>query len=568
MVIKREHLMRSKILLTDTRFLWSFTATIALLVYAVGMTVPIMEPDGGVYAEISREMYRNGNFFEIYLKGQDWLDKPHFQFWFTALTFKLLGYGTFAYKLPAVLFMLLGAYYTFRFGRKFYNARTGYLAALFLLTAQHIITSNSDVRAEPYLTGMTIFSLYYLAGYLRDKKAFQLIAGSLGLAILLMTKGLFTIIPVASGLGLALLYERKWKEILHWQWLALIALTFLFIAPTLWGYYQQFDLHPEKEIFGRHDVSGLKFFFWDSQWGRFTNTGPIKGEGDPSFFLHTMLWAYLPWTFLAYFALFIKAKALIKGSNDGETYTFFGFIFMFIVFSVSSFQLPHYLNALFPLLSVVTADLLMRYATNDRFLKVFYQIQLWSSVILIALAAAIHFVFSGTFPKIDVIIVFFAGIFIISRLLMLKGQRLRKIIFIPAIAILLVNYYINRDFYPQLLQYQSESEAAFYLNNHAPDAVNVVSLDDGEQTLSFYLDRVVPYLPLEEVSRESLAGKYVYTDEQGLKAMRRKNIPITEVATFPDFPVTTLNGTFLNKNTRKEVLTMKYLLKVPVKPAD
>ena len=65
---------------TNTRFLWGFTVALALLVYAVGMLVPVMEVDGGVYAEISREMYRSGNFLEIYLKGQDWLDKPHFQF--------------------------------------------------------------------------------------------------------------------------------------------------------------------------------------------------------------------------------------------------------------------------------------------------------------------------------------------------------------------------------------------------------------------------------------------------------------------------------------------------------
>ncbi len=554
--------------LTNTRFLWGFTVALALLVYAVGMLVPVMEVDGGVYAEISREMYRSGNFLEIYLKGQDWLDKPHFQFWVTALTFNLMGYGTVTYKLPAVLFLLLGALYTFLFGKNFYNVKIGYLAALFLLTAQHIITSNSDVRAEPYLTGMTIFSLYYLAGYLRDKKAVQLIAGALGLAILLMTKGLFTIIPVASGLGLALIYERKWKEILHWQWLALIGMTFIFIAPTLWGYYRQFDLHPEKEIFGQHGVSGLKFFFWDSQWGRFANTGPIKGEGDPTFFLHTLLWAYMPWAFLAYFALFVKAKALIKKTDNRESYTFFGFAFMFVIFSVSRFQLPHYLNALFPLLSIITADGLYRYAKNARFLKAFYHIHLWSSVLLLILMVAIHYVFSDAFPKPDVYLVFLAGIFILTRLLTQQGQRFRKIIFIPAITILLVNYYINRSFYPQLLHYQSESEAAFYIKDHNLDAGKVVSLDEVEHTLSFYLDRIVPYIPPEEASYERLTGKYVYANDKGLNAMRQKNIPVEEVATFPDFHVTTLNGTFLHKKTRKEVLVMKYLLKVPAKPAD
>ena len=312
-------------------------------------------------------------------------------------------------------------------------------------------------------------------------------------------------------------------------------------------------------------MSGLKFFFWDSQWGRFTNTGPIKGEGDPAFFLHTLLWAYMPWAFLAYFALFVKAKALIKKTDNRESYTFFGFAFMFVIFSVSRFQLPHYLNALFPLLSVITADGLYRYAKNARFLKAFYHIHLWSSVILLILMVAIHFVFSDAFPKPDVYLVFLAGIFILTRLLTQQGQRFRKIIFVPAITILLVNYYINRSFYPELLHYQSESEAAFYIRNHDIDASEVVSLGKGENAFSFYLDRVVPFLPIEKASYGLLKGKVVLTDEKGLEMMRKNNIPIEEIATFPDFPVTTLNGTFLNKKTRKEALEMSFLLRIPDK---
>ena len=318
--------------LTSGKFLWRYSFLFAMLVYVVGMMVTVMEIDGAVYAEISREMYENGNWLELFLKGQDWLDKPHFQFWATAVSFHIFGPGSFAYKFPAVLFMLLGLYYVFLFCRRFYTEKHGYIAVLLLATAQHIITSNSDVRAEPYLTGLTIVSLYYLAVYLEDRRFSQLLLGSLAMAVLLQTKGLFSIIPTASGIGLALLYDKKWKEILHWQWLAVAGLTFIFILPGLYGYYVQFDAQPHKEIFGLTNVSGIKFFFWDSQWGRFTNTGPIKGAGDPTFFLHTMLWAYMPWAFLAYFALYTKARSLLKRDSKIESYTFFGFIFLFIVF--------------------------------------------------------------------------------------------------------------------------------------------------------------------------------------------------------------------------------------------
>ena len=547
---------------TDSKFLWRFVVGLALIVYFVGMLVTIMEIDGAVYAEISREMSENGKYLEILYKGNDWLDKPHFQFWFTAVTFKLFGSGNFTYKLPAVLFMLLGAYYTYLFGRKFYSRKHGYLAAMLLMTSQHIITSNSDVRVEPYLTGLTIFSLYYLAIYLNERKFYQMVLGSAGLACLLMTKGLYTIIPVASGLGLSMLYEKKWKQILNWQWIGVVALILLFIAPTIYGYYQQFDLHPEKVLFGETNISGIKFFLWDSQWGRFTNTGPIKGAGDPTFFLHTMLWAYMPWAFLAYFALYIKGKKLLQRKNSTESYTFFGFVFLFIVFSLSRFQLPHYLNALFPLLSIVTADVLVRFAKNRTFLSVFNHVHLWSSVLLVLAVILLHIIFSDQFPKADVFFVFFIGMFLIVKLWIVRGHKLKKLIFIPAITILMVNYYINRSFYPKLLGYQAESEVVHYMRSHELEEDQLVTLGMREDMVSFMQKRIVPLYDLESVEVENLHGKFVFTNREGIIRIHELNLIYEELKSFPDFRITTLNGTFLNKKTREKELEMKYLLKV------
>lgn len=547
---------------TRSAFLWQYCMGLTLLVYAIGMAVTVMEIDGAVYAEVAREMYRSGNYFDIVLKGEDWLDKPHFQFWVTALSFLLFGVSSFSYKLPAVLFLLLGARYIYLFGRKFYSEKVGYIASLLLMTCQHILTSNSDVRAEPYLTGLTIFALYYLAAYLKDRRIFQLVLGSLGLAMLLMTKGLYTIIPVGAGLGLSMIYLRQWKQILHWQWLAVVGLTLLFITPTLFGYYQQFDLHPEKELFGQTNVSGIKFFLWDSQWGRFTNTGPIKGAGDPTFFLHTMLWAYLPWAFVAYFALYDRVRMMLRKEAIGEVYTFFGFAFLFVVFSLSSFQLPHYLNAIFPFLSIITADALFRYSKNIKFNRVFYHIHLWSSVLILLLVPVIHFVFSDQSLHEDVYFVFLTGLALIMLLHKLRGQHFRKLLFVPAIAVLLVNYYINRNFYPNLIEYQSESEVAFYMQHNDIDASELVVLGMREEATSFLLDRIVLNLDEESANSETLSGKYVFTNDEGLKKLAQMNLRYEKQEAFPDFRITTLNGTFLNKKTRDKELEIKYLVKI------
>jgi len=382
------------------------------------------------------------------------------------------------------------------------------------------------------------------------------------LACLLMTKGLYSIIPTASGIGLALLYDKKWKEIIHWQWVVVVVITMVFIIPSVYGYYYQFDLHPEKEFFGSTNVSGVKFFFWDSQWGRFTNTGPIKGAGDPTFFLHTMLWAYMPWAFLAYFALYSKGKSLVIGGNKTESYTFFGFLFLFIVFCFSSFQLPHYLNALFPFLSVLAADCLMRFAKNNRFLNVFYHIHLWSSILLLVAIVAIHFIFSGKIPTIDTFVVFVFGSFVLIALFRKKYGRFKKLIFIPAITILMVNYYINRNFYPELLKYQAESEVAFFMKKHSLEKEQLVSLGLREEMTSFLLGRIIPKFELDLALNSDLRNRFVFTNKEGLEKIATLGLAYEQLGLFPDFRIKTLNGTFINKKTREKELEIKYLLKV------
>ncbi len=99
---------------SEYKWLYFFIA-LAVLVNFSGLFVPLMDPDAGVYASVSKNMLLRNNYWELHFQGNDWLDKPHFPFWITAFFFKLFGIHTWTYKLPGVLFVLLGAYYTLSF---------------------------------------------------------------------------------------------------------------------------------------------------------------------------------------------------------------------------------------------------------------------------------------------------------------------------------------------------------------------------------------------------------------------------------------------------------------------
>jgi 4-amino-4-deoxy-L-arabinose transferase-like glycosyltransferase len=286
---------------------------LSVLVNLSALFVTIIGPDGTLYASVAKAMVQRDNYIELFAEGRDWLDKPHFPFWITALSFKFFGFTNWAYKLPAVLFLLMGAVYTYLFARRLYGKEVAIWAVLLLLTAEHIILSNNDVRAEPYLTGLIIASLYHFYRWLVRKQWAHLVLGALFAGCAVMTKGMFALIPIFGAIGGELLVKRNWKELFHKQWLWAGGLILLFITPELFCLYYQFDAHPEKVVFGRQDVSGLWFFFWDSQFGRFFNTGPIKGKGDPFFFVHTLLWAFLPWSLLLYGAIGKKFWILVDG---------------------------------------------------------------------------------------------------------------------------------------------------------------------------------------------------------------------------------------------------------------
>lgn len=273
-----------------------------------GLFVPLMDPDAGVYASISKTMAQQGDYVNLYFQQTDWLDKPHFPFWVTAVFFKIFGYHTWSYKLPGILFMLMGAYYTYLFAKKYYTKTIALWSSLILLTALHIIISNNDVRAEPFLTGLIIASVYHFSNALNKKPGWQLVVACFFAGCAVMTKGIFTLIPIGGAVAGELIIKKDWKQLFHWRWILAAILIGIFILPELYCLRKQFDEHPEKTILGSDHVSGIKFFLWDSQFGRFFNTGPIKGKGDKLFFLHTLLWAFLPWALLMYGALFTRVK--------------------------------------------------------------------------------------------------------------------------------------------------------------------------------------------------------------------------------------------------------------------
>ncbi|KRT16911.1 glycosyl transferase [Pedobacter ginsenosidimutans] len=518
----------------------------------------VMEPDGALYASMSKNIILFKDWFNLYGRGADWLDKPHLTFWISAASFKIFGISSFAYKLPSFLFGLLGAWYLYKLAKDIYDEKTGLISAVIFLSALHIITSTFDVRAEIYIATFTLASIYHY--YKAHQNSFwHIVAGSFFAACAILIKGIFVLIPVFAGFIIYWLLTKQYRQLLKPKWYIAILLIFVFITPELYSLYTQFDLHPEKIVFERTGVSGLKFFFWDSQFGRFFNNGPIKGKGDISFFLHTTLWAFLPWSVLFYTAVVNLFKRKNRITLAPESIIIWASAAVtFLIFSLSKFQLPHYILIIFPQFSIITALYLRQLGSKG--LKTFFFIQNIIFILVIALLSVLAFFFGFENPYliIGILIVVLAISF-----LLFKGILLETIIARSAFLSVGLMIFLFIFFYPALLKYQSGMQAGNWLKQNYPTAQPAVLNYIDAFSFDFYAPGEVKYLHnYSDLDKsKNLKDLVIYIPEQEL-AKLKSEYHAEILKSFEYFHTTKLTGKFLNVKTRPQVLEHFYLVKI------
>lgn len=520
-----------------------------------GLFGPLMEPDSALYASIAKSMVLRNDWVNLYVRGVDWLDKPHLVFWFAAASFKIFGISGFAYKLPSFLIGLLGAWYVFRFTKAIFDEKTALISVIIMLSALHLIISTYDVRAEVYLSTFTLAAMchYYKAHY----RPLHIVAGSLFAALAIMVKGIFVLIPIFAGFIIYWLFTHKIKELVKPKWWLAILLIFVFILPELYTLYLQFDLHPEKMVFGQTNTSGLKFFFYDSQFGRFFNNGPIKGRGDISFFLHTTFWAFLPWSVLLYTAVI----ALVKMKNRKELPPEMIIIWAsdaitFLLFSLSKFQLPHYIIIIFPQLAIITSVYLQR--LTDKGIKNFTIVQnvILMIVSLLLIGIAIFFDFENKYLVIGILVVVLTFSFIKFR--NVEMQTIIASSVCTSFGLMIFLYFF---FYPSILKYQAGIHAATWLKDNYPTVNPKVLLFPDAFSFDFYAQGEVEYY----WSHAALAqdkekkGMILYVPKSELDWLK-ENYHIKVLKEFKDFHITKLKPKFLNRETRSTTLSTFYLV--------
>ncbi len=533
----------------EKNFFW-FLFLSATLVYIIGLFTDVMDIDAAQYASLTKQMMDSGNYLQFFYCGQPYLDKPPLLFWIVSISYKILGISNFSYKLPSFLFTLLGTYSTYRLGKLLYDQRIGVIAALVLYTSQGFFMFNSDVRTDAALAAAVIFATWQLMEYVSGRKLIFLLGGTVGVALAMLAKGpIGFAIPVIAVFS-DLILKKRWKEIFNWHWLFAIVLLFAILSPMLYGLHEQYGNY------------GLKFYFWIQSFGRITGASEWNNGNDYTFFLHTFLWSFLPWSLIATFAVANFVYRFFKKSSTypiKEYACIMGSVIPLFALSFSHYKLPHYIFPTFPLFAILSAEIITRYSSSGK-TKALKGVQYFVLTISLITTVVFFFIFPASSIAIAVLLVAFA----LLAFLFFRYRSFRKdLIYFSAGGSIFVNLVMNIHFYPELLKYQSSHAIANYIRSQYIDPDKILSLHEGTPSFDFYLGHVCKGIDYDALkSGKYYDGYWLYTNRNGLKELREKGIQPKQIISFPHFAVSLLTPQFLNPSTRHLALEEKLLVEL------
>lgn len=531
------------------KYIYKILLILILAVHALGSFCDIFNGDSALYASIAKNMAGSGDWLILNsVMQENWIDKPHFAFWIWSVFIEVFGNTNFGFKLSSFLALLILLRYLFLFTKKFYDEKTAWTAILIFSSSLHIYISTNDVRIDIFLITFMMAAIYHFQNYLTNERIFQLLIGTAYTSLAVMTKGIYVLIPIGISILVTCIAFNNYKRLFHPHWIIAFMVFILGISPALYALKVQFENFNDTQILGQKASNYIQFFFWDSQFGRFnSNLGQVQSNGDPFFYLHTMLWAFAPWSIILFLTFLLKKNPL------KEWITIACFTAMLVVISISKTQLSHHVLILLPFLSIISAVIFRQtlWRTNHKFFQIFIYTFLFA--VLIASIFCTHYVL-GEWMNIKLTL-----LFIITGLLVFfsfKHSIHRVLIVFVSLAIFL-GLYLNVILYPEILKYQAGNNLTQCF--HKTSAVKHINNYFGNIALLNYYGNW-KYKNINQLPIDTSFSKIIYTGEYGLKDIKLKGIPFSILCESPDYRTTVLNKDFLNYKTRHSKVENYYIL--------
>jgi hypothetical protein len=334
-----------------------------------------------------------------------------------------------------------------------------------------------------------------------------------------------------------------------------VAAFFVALAPVLYAYYVQFDLHPELVVRGRTGVSGVRFILLGQSADRFTGGHGQAGAHDYLFFYYTLLWAFLPWVPLLFAAWGSRLRGLWRGRlaalRGAEQLTFLGPLLYLSALNLSAFKLDHYVNVAFPLLAVLAAGYADAAArAGGRRLRVLTRLQDVVVVLLVLFTIA----WNGLAFRVESGWVLLGAVpFAVALALAFRLREPLQRLWVPsAVAILLANFLLNASYFPQLSRLQPGAAFAAQARALPIDWSRFYFVGQIFQPFQFYTGRLVPNVDAAHVAGEVRAGApaWALVSDAGRKRLEDAGLTVRPLLESPACRITVVKWAMIDPRTR------------------
>jgi 4-amino-4-deoxy-L-arabinose transferase-like glycosyltransferase len=532
------------------KFLWVFAFFLVAVAYLFGLFVDLTG-DSGLYAAISRQMVESGDWFNLKINGMPYDQKPHLFFWLAGLGIKFFGNTNFAFKLFPFLYGAAGVYFTYRLGRQIYSEETGMLAALILGTSQIFFLYFFDFHTDSVLQTGVVLALWQLAAYLQSQKPINFVLGFFGVGLAMLSKGPIGAVLPFLAVFFYLLAERDFKQLFHPKWILGILIVLAVISPSLIHLYKNFGFE------------GIKFFFITNNVGRIT--GSYAGSSTDYFYaIHTILWAFLPWTIFVAAALFSTVKDWFqrKPNLKWSYYLMGGVFILLLILSVAKGKAPNYLLIAVAPISVVAAGWISNF--NSFSIKTQKRL-LVSQIIFTGLISALSLFILLVLSQGEIIITAISLVLFVSAAFLLvefKITSFRKVVLASIFAISILNLMMNYKILPDLFAYQGARQVLkLYEEKNLPQT-QLYNFELEEYNLFFYAAKPVVNISNWDDLYKTMAtpGAWIYTNEIKYNDIINMNFKIDTVYQIKQRGMNRINIEFLNLKTREQSLKTNYLI--------
>lgn len=485
---------------------WDIGWGLALLIAAWGLwslnlgDLPLRDWDEGIYANVARGMFRNGNWLYPTLYGQPYLNKPPLLEWLIASSYTVAGVSELSTRLPGTLVSALAVPLLYWVGRLVFVARSPALfsAAVYLTLLPAVRHGRLAMRDGISVTLLLLLLLCLLKAR-QDRRWALGVGGALGL--LTLTKGILALLLGAIACLFLVVDGQLALLFSPYLWGGL----FLGYAPVFAWYGAQFQ-HYGMTFLQVHFLSQAFSRVWQSV---------NQNAGPPWYYLLELLKYSWPWL------VFLPGGLALAWKERQQTWSrlvFVGAIAYLGAISLMTTKLPWYILPLYPFLALsmgaYLAELWQHKAKYPKAILAFLAL-----LAVVGLGGAVYGWMSAQIALVLIGIGLAIAMALAAALMSRADQRFIPVLWVGCYLVLGV-LMASKLWLWELNEAYPVKPVAALIRSSTPAGTQVyTSFPAYRPSLNFYSDREVIPATAPDLQQRGATGSYLLIDQSLLPAL-------------------------------------------------